>query len=399
MERQPSQERLEEVSRAFGHHGVELSPEDLAQAKRAGFHIGYIRNAEGQIEYTDPLPHVDFINEQEQDVDDLFPQVEKADIRPTRRKRIERDNRMILGFGDGQVDFRIIQDPRTLETQVVPLQNLEMHRIILQMNAYYMPEVTVNGGDFADFAASSRFPKDSDHFDKSTTLALQWVHDYDAQLVADNPNAKFGGEAKHIDVASNHTDRARKRILQQAPEFYNFYRPGEDYPAWTYYSMARLGDLGIEHYSGYPHGGYVYGDEEHPQILFKHGDITAKNAAAREADENPDINLVRWHNHREQWIKRTTRVGKQLFYIIMGSSCVNNAPVPGYRSAIDDFNQPVEYHNRDHVNSFIIIKDYGGGRYEPATIDVVDGKAYYDDMEWDGTKPFEWEKRYGYLDE
>lgn len=327
------------------------------------------------------------------DIDTLFPQVESAKIRPTKRQRAQRLGEALLTYGDGQVDFRIIRDPRTLETEVVPQHNLEMHRIILQMNAYYMPETTVNGGDFADFAASSRFPADSDHHNGSMTLALNWIHDFYAQMVSDNPNAK------HVEVASNHGDRARKKVLKDAPEFYNFYRPGEDYPAWTYYSMAKLGELGIIHPSGYPQGHYIHGDEEHPQILFKHGDKTGKNAVYQEADTNPTINVVRFHNHGERMIKRTTRAGQQLFYLILGSSCMNDGPVPGYHSAIDDLNQPVKFHNPDHVNSFAMIRDYGQGRYEVHTIDVVDGKSYYDGMEWDGTEPFEWEYRYGYIKE
>lgn len=329
----------------------------------------------------------------EEQVDDLFPQVEASTIRPTKRKRPERAYELREGYGDGQVDFRLVRDPRTMETTVIPTHNVPMHRIILQMNAYYMPNTTVNGGDFADFAGSSRFPADSDHFNGSMTLAMQWIHDFYSQMVADNPNAE------HVEVASNHADRPRKKVLAVAPEFYNFRRPGEDYPAWTYYSMARLGELGIKHISGYPNGEYITGDEGYPQVLWKHGDFVGNGAVYKEADKNPTINVIRWHNHGERQIKRTTRDGAQLFYLILGSSCLNGGPVPAYRNSIDDLNQPVSYHNQDHVNSFVMHKDYGQGRYENITVDVVDGKAYYDGYEWDGTQPYEWERKYGYLNE
>lgn len=336
----------------------------------------------------------------EQRVDELFPQVESSVIKPTKRRRKEDIGYdEIIGYGDGQVDFRLIRDPRTMETRVLPLHNVEMHRIILQMNAYYVPNRTINGGDFADFSGSSRFPADSDHFNGSLTLAMQWIHDFYSQLIADNPNEKHGGTAIHSEAASNHTDRPRKKVLREMPEMYNFYRPGEDYPAWTYPSMAKLGELGIDIHSGYPHGGIVTGEEGYPQVLWKHGDITGKNAVYREADLNPTINIIRWHNHGERMIKRTTREGQQLFYLILGSSCLNGSNVPGYRNAVDDFNEPVQYHNQDHVNSFVMHRDYGQGRYENITIDVIDGKAYYDGMVWDGTQPYEWEYKYGYVKE
>lgn len=386
---QQNHERLDKIAELLERSGISL--DEVEKVNRVNVYQAAMKGEDGEWSVRD-LYSVQYTPKKE-DIDDIFPQVESARIRPTKRKRAERLGSMILGYGDGQVDFRIIRDPRTLETEVVPLQNLEMHRIILQMNAHYQPEVTINGGDFGDFSSSSRFPIDSDHFNGSMTLAMQWIHNFYAQIVADNPNAE------HVEVSSNHGDRPRKKILKEAPEFYNFYRPGEDYPAWTYYSMARLGELGIKHISGYPQGEYIHGDPEYPQILFKHGSLTGNNAVYKEADKNPTINVVRWHNHGERMIKRTTRQGEQLFYLILGSSCINNSPVPGYSNAIDDFNQPVEYHNQDHVNSFVMIRDYGKGRFEPVTIDVVNGKAYYDGMEWDGSQPYEWEYNFGYIKE
>jgi hypothetical protein len=53
-------DELDRLAEAFKEAGINFSKEDLAQADRAGFHVGYIRNAEGEIEYTKPLPHVDF---------------------------------------------------------------------------------------------------------------------------------------------------------------------------------------------------------------------------------------------------------------------------------------------------------------------------------------------------
>ena len=387
----PGQEALDHAAQLYDllqERGFDLEQlRNREIGKVALWQMG-MKNAEHEFESHD-LYGIELKPEPEKEVDNLFPQVESADIRPTRRRKAQRIGEMAIGYGDGQVDFRLIRDPRTMETEVMPLQNLPMHRIILQMNAYYMPEQTINGGDFGDFAASSRFDPDSDHFNGSTTLALQWIHDFYSQMRADNPNAKI------VEVPSNHGDRPRKKVLKEMPEFYNLYRPGEDYPAWTYYSMAKLGELAVEMPGGYPNGEHVYGHESNP-VIMKHGVYTGKNAVRREALENPTVNIVRWHDHSEQSLKQTTRDGKQLFYIIMGSSCLNNAPVPGYHNTIDDFNQPVEYHNRNHVNSFIIMRHDGKGNYDPTSVDVVDGKAYYDGMEWNGSQPFEWEERYGY---
>lgn len=326
------------------------------------------------------------------DVDNLFPQIEAAKITPTRRKQIQRASRFILGYGDGQVGFRRIINPLTEETEMVPLHNVEMHRVILQVNADLMPETAVNGGDFADFPEISRFPKDSDHFHKTLTPSLRWIHDFYAQMRSDNPQAHL------VEVSSNHAERVGKKILKDAPEFYDFYRPGETYPAWTYYSMANLQPLDIDYISGYPGGEFVYGTEyDAPPIVYKHGDLSGKNAISQEADRNPTVNIIRWHNHGERSLKRTTREGRQLFYLVLGSSCMNGGPVPGYRSAVNDQNRPVAYHNPDHVNSFIVTEDFKDGTYTNTTVDVVNGVAKFMGKVYDGNVPYEWEKRYGYV--
>lgn len=319
-----------------------------------------------------------------EDPNDYFPQVEPAKITPTRRRQVERLSKFILTYGDGQVDFRRVIDPVTDEMELIPQHNIPMHRIIQQINAEYRPETTVNGGDFADFAASSRFDPDSDHYHKTMTPALRWIHDFYAQLVADNP------AAHHVEVDSNHAIRPKKKVLRDAPEFYDFYRPGEDYPAWTYYSMANLGKLGIDFISGYGAAEFVYGEEyEAPPIVFKHGNFSSSAPGAtvrKEAAENPHVNVVRFHGHNMEMIERTTRDGWQQFYLQLGSSCLNGGPVPGYRSAVDDRNRPVPYHNQGHQNSFAMIEDFQNGYYSISIIDVIDGKAWFRGKEYDGNE-------------
>jgi len=55
-----TKDEYEVLAKEFNSHGINLTAEELSKATRAGFHIGYIRNSEGEIEYTKPLPHVEF---------------------------------------------------------------------------------------------------------------------------------------------------------------------------------------------------------------------------------------------------------------------------------------------------------------------------------------------------
>jgi len=309
--------------------------------------------------------------------------VEPAKIRPTRARRAVRASRFILVHGDGQVDYRRIIDPVTDEMKLVPLHNVPMHQIIKQFNARFRPETTVNLGDFADMAALSRFASDSDHFHKTLGPSMRYIHDFYAQLVADNP------DAHHVEVDSNHAVRPKRQILANVPAFHDFVRPGEDYPMMTYYYLANLGKLGIDFVSGYGAAQFVYGEDQGPPIVFKHGNHSSSNPGAtvrKEAAENPEVNVVRGHGHSDEHVSITTRSGRRLFYHQIGSSCMNNGPVPGYHSAVDDHNRPVEYHNCRHQNTFAMIEDYGDGEYQVDIINVRDGRAYFRGEQFDGSQ-------------
>src|SRR5690606_18252400 len=101
-------------------------------------------------------------------------------------------------------------------------------------------------------AELSRFDPDSDSFHRTLGPSFQRVHDFYAQLVADNPDAKF------TEVDSNHTARVMKAVMKKMPELYGFTLPGEDYPLMSYYRLANLGRLGINFISGYGAAEYVY---------------------------------------------------------------------------------------------------------------------------------------------
>ena len=359
----------------------------------------WIKNSDGEIESEPKVARrYEYIYDDspEETLDTYFPQIEPTKITPTRRKRAKRLGSLIMAYGDGQTGFRIIRDPRTLDTEIVPLHNLEQHRIILQMNAYYMPETTINGGDFADFPEFSRFPADSDHFQGSLTYTMRWIHDFYRQLVTDNPNAE------HRELDSNHAARPKNKILDKMPELYNFYRPGEDYPAHTYYSMARLGDLGIKMATGYPAIRYIHEPDSPNPIDFHHGSTSSSKPGVtvnKEMLASPNRTVVRFHGHNYEIIARTAEDGRQLYYIQLPSSCDNRGPVPGYGSAVDDQNRPVKYHNPNHQNGFMMIRTSPSGMREYVFIEVIDGKAWYDGIEWDGTKPFDWEYEYKYIKE
>lgn len=358
-----------------------MTPELAQEFTEQGFHVGYIKNKDGEIEYTVPLPNAK--NRGGRTLDEFEP-VEPARITPTRAKRLQRASNFILVYGDGQVDFRRIIDPVTDESRLVPLHNVPMHNIIQQFNARFRPETTVNLGDFADMSALSKFDPDSDHFHKTLGPSMRYIHDFYARLVANNP------DAEHVEVDSNHAVRIKKQTLRNLPALHDFVIPGEDYPLMTYYRLANLGRLGINFISGYGGAEYVYGEEYGaPPIVFKHGTHSSSTPGAtvkKESVENPEVHVVRGHGHGDEHISITTRSGRRLFYYQIGSSCLNDGPVPGYGSSVDDHNQPVKYHNRRHQNTFALIEDFRNGEYQVDIVNVINGVAYYRGEEFNGNE-------------
>lgn len=387
MEREPGGEKqgddeLDRLAEAFKQAGLNFSKDDLARADRAGFHVGYIRNADGEIEYTKPLPHVDFGRGGA--TQETFEPVEAANITPTEKRPETREMKWILVYGDGQVDYRRIIDPVTGEQELMPIHSLEAHNIIKQLNADFQPETTVNLGDFADMAAFSRFSPDSDHFHKTLGPSMRYIHDFYAQLRADNP------DGHHVEVDSNHAVRPKKRVLEQLPALHDYIRPGEEhpYPMMTYYYLANLGKLGVDFVSGYGAAEFIYGQEYNAPIAFKHGTHSSSSLGAtvrKEAAENPHTHVVRGHGHRDEEVRTTDRYGVQRIYKMLGSTCLNNGPVPGYHSSIDDFNRPVSRFI-NHQNTVMLIADYQDGTYGWHTLDIINGKARFMGQEYNGNE-------------
>lgn len=350
------------------HH---LSPELAREFTEQGFHVGYIKNKDGEIEYTVPLPHA---RTGRANLDDFTPAT-AANITPTDREPIERDHKILYVFSDAQIDYRRLPDG-----ELRPIHDeraLAVGRLICKD---LQPDEIINLGDTVDLAALSRFSPDSDHFHRTLGPSFQRVHDYYAQLRADNPWAKI------TEVDSNHNARLKKFVLKYAPSMYGMKRAGEEgeeYPVMSYPFLANLGKLGVNWVSGYGAAEYVYGAEyDTPSIIFKHGMTAVSNGstAARESKDNPDVNVVRGHTHRTETHYRTTRAGHYLASVIVGAACRITGEVPSYHSAIDDQGMPVHY-QENWQQSILIIHDYDGN-YQFDHVPIRDGKAYYNGREY-----------------
>ena len=346
-------------------------PADLAnELTEQGFHIGYIKNSDGEIEYTVPLPHAKGRRSNTEDFQPATP----ANIRPSTTKPVKRPYGLILAFSDAQIDYRRLPD-NTLS----PLHDERALKVMTQIAKDLKPNEIVNLGDTVDLSSLSHFDADSDHFYRTLGPSFQRAHDLYAQLRADNPDAKI------VEVDSNHNTRLRKFVGKYAMTMMGLTRPGDEskYPVLSYPFLTNLEHLDVEWISGYGAAQYEYRSNDNmPPIIFKHGEtvVSQGSTAARESKNYPDAHVVRGHGHRMETQYRTTRHGEYLASVMVGALCKITGEVPSYHSAVSDLGYPV--HNTENWQQGIMLIIDHEGDYTFNHVPIIEGRAYYNGKEY-----------------
>jgi hypothetical protein len=373
MERYPSEDKtpdeLKQLSDAFREAGIEFTPSELAQADRAGFHVGYIKNSEGEIEYTKPLPHVDFGGKRGNRIQ-LEP-VAPAIIKMSRARIPKRDHKVIFVISDAQVGYRRI------DNQLVPIHDEASISASLKLANDLRPDYLVDCGDSVDLAELSKYQQKDNHFQATLQPSLQRDHEIHAEFTAATPGAE-----RHI-VDSNHAKRLGDYILRNAPELFGIKQVGEKYPAFSYPGLIQLDKIGWEFHGGYGAAEYEYADD----LAFIHGvdAVSGGSTASKLSRKNHDRNIVQGHAHRMETQYHTDRHGRMFGAFVVGALCRRDGIVPGYHSSIDQFNQPVKRAD-NWQNGVMVIRDYGQGRYEFQHIPIFDGVALYNGRSYIGDK-------------
>lgn len=292
-----------------------------------------------------------------------------ANITPNDREPITRPYHSLFVLSDAQIDYRRING------ELMPTHDERAMAVAQGLCEMILPDEIINLGDTVDLASLSRFKPDSDHFQSTLAPAFQRVHDFYAQLRADNPNAKI------TEVDSNHNTRLRDFVLKNMPQLYNVQQAEseDEYPVLTYPFLANFKPLDINWVSGYGAAEYHYSKD----LIFRHGNtaVSTGSTAAKVSKQEPEVNVVQGHAHRAETYHRTTRAGKYLASIVVGALCDTTGKVPSYNSAVNDRNQPVR-HQEDWVQSVMEIQDYGDSNYLFNHIPIRNGRAFYQGQEF-----------------
>ena len=357
-------------------HEHNLLPPDVnPDTHEIGFHVGYIKNKEGEIEYTQPLPSAR-PKKQGQQLSEFISQANPVKVNPSRRRPVQRDHKLIFAFSDSQIDYREI------DGQLRPIHDERALNVVRLMCQDLQPETIVNLGDTVDLSSLSRFDKDSNHFEHSLNPAFNRVHRMYAELRADNPKSRI------VEVDSNHNTRLRKFMLKNASHLVDLRQAGTDaeYPVMSYPFLANLNAVQVEWIGGYGAAEFVYGEEYGaPPIVFKHGTLVGQNVAQKEMRENPYTHVVRGHTHRPESTHRTMRNGHYLTYMIAGVTCSIIGDVPSVHSAVDDRGQVVR-NQEPWQQGVVVITDYTDGTYQFDNILINNGISKYNGKVYDGNE-------------
>jgi predicted phosphodiesterase len=211
----------------------------------------------------------------------LIRQAPPSIVRPSRRAKPKRADRLTLAFGDAQIPFH---DPRAVEMAQIAVTETR-------------PDNIVFVGDMIDLPSMSRFDQRSEWQGK-TQEAIDTYHSVLAQTRANAPNARI------VVVHGNHEQRLDNYVRRNAAEVLGLKRANmqDELGVLTLQYLARYDDLGIESVDGYPNGTLWLEDN----LKFTHGTNTQKggsNAAKYLRGEREST--VYGHSHRMEVAYRT----------------------------------------------------------------------------------------------
>lgn len=320
MERDPSQQpdNLTEAKKLLEDMGINLEDIDNAEIS---FHVGYIRNADGEIEYTKPLPSIRIRNGHAEVSEDAFiRQAAPTEIHPLEAPIIQRDDSLTVCLGDAQIGYRgdePFHDEDAMSLSLMAIRELQ-------------PDNVVFTGDMIDLPNMSRWEQRQDWLD-TTQRSIDRYHEYLAQVRAVVPNARI------VVVHGNHESRMDTTVRRDAAPFFGISRANADreLPVLTLPFLVRYEELNVEMVDGYPNAAFWLEDN----LKVTHGTNTKKggfNSGKYLQEENEST--IFGHTHRLEMAQRriATRLGSRVITAASpGCLARVDGAVPGYRYSVD----------------------------------------------------------------
>lgn len=324
----------------------------------SGEHTGYIKNADNEIEYTEPLKKnaiqfsVEFDNEPK-----WVPVNRVESVKLPRQERKESDVQRIskraVILSDLQIPF---QDEKAVEVALQVLKDAKPDKVILV-------------GDMLDLSAWSKYIQRPE-WAAATQEAINQAH----QLLA-----KIRKLAPHAEIAvleGNHDARMEKYALNNAQAAFGLRRADkpESWPVLSVPFLTAMDTLDIEYVSGYPANRYWINHN----LQVRHGNIARKGNTAVAVAQEERISTIFGHIHRVETqflTHHTYEGGKTIGAWSIGCLCDIMGRVPSVKGGVDLSGKPVP--NAENWQAGMAVVDFEDGdgvfNVQPLYINTFNG--------------------------
>jgi predicted phosphodiesterase len=279
----------------------------------------------------------------------LISQAAPTVIRPSRRKRPTRPDRLTMAFGDAQIPFH---DERAIDLAQLAISETQ-------------PDNIVFVGDMIDLPSLSRFDQRAEWQGK-TQDAIDTYHNVLAQTRANAPNARI------TVVHGNHEQRLDNYVRRNAMEVLGLRRANmpAELGVLTLQHLVRYDDLEIEAVDGYPNGTLWLEDN----LKFVHGTNTQKGGsnAAKYLKEERETTIY-GHSHRMEVAYRTwpTRLGHLTVAAASpGALCHIDGSVPGFNHTVNARGQVVA--KAEDWQQGLLLINHSGSNHDITPVRISD---------------------------
>ena len=292
---------------------------------RAGSHEGYIKNSDGEIEYTKDLKNggISLVVEPEK-FEPKWPvcnRVESEHLPRQKTTKNKNDTKVAVILPDLQLPY---VDNKALSVALQVVQDIKPDKVILLGDALDLPA----------FGTYGQRPE----YALETQGAINQLHNLMASLRKELPSSEL------VVLAGNHEFRLEKYLLRNAMAAYGLRRADqmEHWPVMSVPYLCAFDSLDVEYVDGYPSNKYWINE----RLQCIHGHVIRGNGlTAKAIVQDERVSVIYGHVHRIESQYKTVNVyegGKTSFAHSPGALCRLDGHVPSYHSGHDTHGKPVK---------------------------------------------------------
>lgn len=330
-----------QLDQAIDAHNI--NPGAISKVKiSGGEHTGFIKNQEGDIEYTEPLKRkgFSFIIEaaQREPEWEIVRRVESVKLPKKESLKATTDTKTCIVLPDIQFPF---QDDDALA-------------VALQIVRDTRPDIVVFVGDALDLTEWSKYQQRPE-FAQTTQESIIKYHKILAMLRSSLPRSEI------VALAGNHEKRMEDAILKNTIAAHGLRRANQvdGWPVLSVPYLTAMDDLDVKYIDGYPASRYWINE----RLQVRHGNISkGGNASTAKAVNNDErVSTIFGHVHRIESSYKTHNVyegGRSNFAHTPGCLCRIDGHVPSVKGSYDTNGEPIKnYENWQHGLAFVSYKD------------------------------------------